>query len=848
MAGFKIADAFVDVDIDIAKLEAGIKAAEGKVKAFAKRSESVAEVDLTADGSKLDGDLKQATGDVKSYASKAGSVSEVDLTADTGALSGDLNQATGAVKSYASKAESHGKVELEVDDSKLDASLDSAESKLKGFATAAGVAGGAISAALVGGIVNNMSIEAGTDKLAAQLGLTAPQSKRAGAVAGGLYRDAYGENLEGVNDAVAAVMSSIKGMRHASSSDLSAITAKVLDLSAAFGIDVARASQVAGQSVTSGLAPNINRAMDLITASMQRVPASVREDILDAVDEYGPFMSTLGIKGEKAFGMLVKASEKGMYGIDKTGDALKEFSVLVSTDMARTKPVIEGMGLSYGKLADDMNAGGDRAAAATQKIVKGLIAMGPGAKQGRAAIELFGTPLEDLSATEIPKFLTSLVQAEGGLGKVGGAADRMGDTLNDNRKTAFESFRRSAIGLVTDLMDMPGPLGFVASSIAAVGPAAMGVIAPMASMVAASRASAAASMVAGGTVKKSWLASSAAAGKSVARQVGAWALLGAKSLLHAAKVAAAWIIAMGPIAIVIAAVIGLVVLIVKNWDKIKKITTKVWGAITKWLANTWDKITDKFRKVWKSVTDWFKNLWGNISGWFRGKWNDIRSWFGGLISGIASRFRDSWGNIASFFRNLWNNVSSWFRSKWAGIRDWFSGLLRAVGDRFRSAWNNIVSFFRSIPGRIGGVINRIKGFFGSMWNGIAAGARSALNGAIGLVNGLIGGVNTLIGGFNRIPMAPDIPSIPNIPYLANGGDITQPGSAIVGERGPELLSLPRGARVTPLDGSQSVGGSSYGNIYVTIDTRSIREMRDVSDFFAKVKQQSRKGAAAGGRA
>jgi len=848
MAGFKIADAYVDVDVDFAKLDAGFKAAEAKAKSFAKRSESVAEVDLTADGSKLDGDLNQATSSVKSYAGKAGSVSEVDLTADAGALSGDLNQATGAVKSYASKAESHGKVELEVDTDKLESGLDSAESKLKGFATAAGVAGGAISAALVGGIVNNMSIEAGTDKLAAQLGLTAPQSKRAGAVAGALYRDAYGENLEGVNDAVAAVMSSVRGMRNASSSDLSAITAKVLDMSAAFGVDVTRATQIAGQAVTSGLAPNVNRAMDLLTASMQRVPAAVREDLFDAADEYGPFMAQIGIKGERAFGMLVKGAEKGMYGIDKTGDALKEFTIRATDMSVASKAGYDLIGMSQEKMTKKLLAGGPTAAKAFEQIVGGLRGIKDPAKQSQAALALFGTPLEDLSVAEIPKFLAGLTQTEGGLGKVGGAADRMGDTLNDNRKTAFESFRRSAIGLVTDLMDMPGPLGFVASSIAAVGPAAMGVIAPMASMVAASRASAAASMVAGGTVKKSWLASSAAAGKSVARQVGAWALLGAKSLLHAAKVAAAWIIAMGPIAIVIAAVIGLVVLIVKNWDKIKKITTKVWGAITKWLANAWDKITDKFRKVWKSVTDWFKNLWGNISSWFRGKWNDIRSWFGGLISGIASRFRDSWGNIASFFRNLWNNVSSWFRSKWAGIRDWFSGLLRAVGDRFRSAWNNIVSFFQSIPGRIGGVINRIKGFFGSMWNGIASGARSALNGAIGLVNGLIGGVNTLIGGFNRIPMAPDIPSIPNIPYLAKGGDITQPGSAIVGERGPELLSLPRGARVTPLDGSQSVGGSSYGNIYVTIDARSIREMRDVSDFFAKVKQQSRKGAAAGGRA
>ena len=40
-------------------------------------------------------------------------------------------------------------------------------------------------------------------------------------------------------------------------------------------------------------------------------------------------------------------------------------------------------------------------------------------------------------------------------------------------------------------------------------------------------------------------------------QVAAWVLLGAQSLLQAARVAAAWLIAMGPIGLVIAAVVGL---------------------------------------------------------------------------------------------------------------------------------------------------------------------------------------------------------------------------------------------------------------------------------------------------
>lgn len=44
-----------------------------------------------------------------------------------------------------------------------------------------------------------------------------------------------------------------------------------------------------------------------------------------------------------------------------------------------------------------------------------------------------------------------------------------------------------------------------------------------------------------------------------------------------------------------------------------------------------------------------------------------------------------------------------------------------------------------------------------------------------------------------------------IPGLANGGTVTTAGLTLVGERGPELLSLPRGAQVTPLTGTSGTG-------------------------------------------
>lgn len=51
-----------------------------------------------------------------------------------------------------------------------------------------------------------------------------------------------------------------------------------------------------------------------------------------------------------------------------------------------------------------------------------------------------------------------------------------------------------------------------------------------------------------------------------------------------------------------------------------------------------------------------------------------------------------------------------------------------------------------------------------------------------------------------------------LPGLAEGGNVTKSGSVIVGERGPEMLSLPSGARVTPLKDNSGISVTNYVTI------------------------------------
>lgn len=82
----------------------------------------------------------------------------------------------------------------------------------------------------------------------------------------------------------------------------------------------------------------------------------------------------------------------------------------------------------------------------------------------------------------------------------------------------------------------------------------------------------------------------------VARVVAGWVLMATQALMQAARFAGAWLIAMGPVGWVIAAIVGLAIIIYKNWDKIREYTVKAWKLIWKAILDVWEDIKDWARK------------------------------------------------------------------------------------------------------------------------------------------------------------------------------------------------------------------------------------------------------------
>lgn len=210
-----------------------------------------------------------------------------------------------------------------------------------------------------------------------------------------------------------------------------------------------------------------------------------------------------------------------------------------------------------------------------------------------------------------------------------------------------------------------------------------------------------------------------------------------------------------PIVALVAAIVALVVLIAAKGDEIQAILQK--------------------------LDDW-------LQGVFATDWTEL---FGPIL-----------GETLNFFfatvKNIWDSVKQIFD----GVIDFIRGVFTGDWER---AWNGVVEIFSGLMGMLETV------------------AKAPINGVIWLLNTAISAINDLIAGLNSISFKlPDwlgggsfginIPSIPRIPYLAKGG-MLEDGMAVVGEAGPELLTVGNGrAVVQPLPGNTGKIESLLGSI------------------------------------
>lgn len=334
---------------------------------------------------------------------------------------------------------------LELDSSNFESGLTDASGQLDEFgssgAAKAAVIGAGIAAALGAAMALAINAEAANSKLQAQLGLNEAESARLGKTAGELYSNNYGDGLEDVNEALRFVVQNVDGMGTASEAALQGVAAKVLDLSAAFGVDLAASTRTVGVLMKTGMAKDATEALDIITKGLQS-PVNAADDLLDTFDEYSTVFRTLGLDGADALGALQQGLQGGARDADQIADSLKEFQIRIQAGDAAKG--LAAIGLNAEEMAAAITQGGETARTAADIIIDKFTAIQDPTVKAKVAVELFGTKAEDAQmALNGLDLSTAAADFEALNGPIAGAADAMDAALGDNRAAGIEVFKRS---------------------------------------------------------------------------------------------------------------------------------------------------------------------------------------------------------------------------------------------------------------------------------------------------------------------------------------------------------------------------------------------------------------------
>ena len=315
-------------------------------------------------------------------------------------------------------------------------------------------------------------------------------------------------------------------------------------------------------------------------------------------------------------------------------------------------------------------------------------------------------------------------------------------------------------------------------------------------------------------------------------------------------------------------------------DFIRGVFTGDWERALNGLGSIFSGVFEGIRSVADRLTDWLSNIfsknWSERFGFlgqivngflavFGGAWDGAKQVLNGVIDFIRGVFTGDWQRALSGLGSIFSSAFEGIRSTADRLRNWLSNIFskdwsqkfavfgniinafgKTVTDIFsgvEKTFSGIVSFIKSVfAGDWKAAWTGIKDVFGGIFDTIGSIAKAPINAIIGLLNGLIDGMNWVIRGINSISVEiPDwvpfvggsrigfnLGEIGKLAYLARGG-VLEAGSAIVGEFGPELLTMsPQGAVVQPL--TNNTTNQNYGGVTLIVNGapgQNIHELAEI---------------------
>lgn len=246
------------------------------------------------------------------------------------------------------------------------------------------------------------------------------------------------------------------------------------------------------------------------------------------------------------------------------------------------------------------------------------------------------------------------------------------------------------------------------------------------------------------------LAKGAMVGLNIFSKVGGWI----------GSAVSAIVAFLGPVGLVIAAVVAIGVAFVILWNKcegFRNFFIGLWDGIVKVASDAWKGI----QNAWNGVGEWFSNLWNGIKETASNVWNGFLETAKPVIDAI----KNAWNSITEFFSGLWEGIKSFasnvwnsfaegaqpiveaLMNVWNALTEFFSTLWDGIVSIAKTVWEGIVNVVKTVVEVIKGVWNGITEFFTNLWNGVVEVSTNVWNGFVEFITPVIEIIKGLWNGF-----------------------------------------------------------------------------------------------------
>ncbi|HOA83702.1 MAG TPA: phage tail tape measure protein, partial [Thermodesulfovibrio thiophilus] len=227
-----------------------------------------------------------------------------------------------------------------------------------------------------------------------------------------------------------------------------------------------------------------------------------------------------------------------------------------------------------------------------------------------------------------------------------------------------------------------------------------------------------------------------------------WLLTGATKALGVAQGAVNALFVASPIGWVILAIValvGVIYLLIKHWDKVKEAVLGFVESSIKWLKG----LCEGIKMIFAPVVEFFSGLWNGIKEFAMGVWNNFLAGLGVIYEGVMA----VWTPIKEWFSGLWTGIKETASTIWGGILEFIEGIVDGV----KTAWDTLTGFFSGLWdgiketakvffdwieekfGWVSNITDKVKGVFSGVADGVKSGVGKVVGGAKKLVGLSTGG-------------------------------------------------------------------------------------------------------------